>query len=242
MLRDDSAPEAAEDDEPFVLRDDSAPEAAEDDEPFVLRDDSAPETVEDDEPFVLRDDSVQADDSAELDGELVVVDPVIEDRSALEGEDREADPLNLSDLRPPAQQRRPAKSQPPIDAQGADEELGPASDAVESADEVMGRGSGLRARGDDELLRLFQEIETQGRDDDDGALELGSAQASAERDEPEKDEDRQRITTLTLAEIYAIQGLNQKAIETYRDLLEQDPENDFIRRKLQELENNSGKK
>ena len=80
------------------------------------------------------------------------------------------------------------------------------------------------------------------RSDGDGALDLAPDPEGIEEGGADEDEDRQRITTLTLAEIYAIQGLNQKAIETYRDLLEQDPENDFIRRKLQELENNSGKK
>ena len=55
------------------------------------------------------------------------------------------------------------------------------------------------------------------------------------------EEERQRITTPTLAEIYTIQGLTQKAIETYRELLDQDPNNDFIRRKLEELESSGSK-
>lgn len=98
------------------------------------------------------------------------------------------------------------------------------------------RGSGLGTRGDDELLRLFQEIETQGSDEVDAPIEVGDlVDISAE-------EERQRITTPTLAEIYTIQGLTQKAIETYRELLDQDPNNDFIRRKLEELESSGSKK
>lgn len=195
-----------------------------DDEPFVLRDDSAREMVDDSEPFAIRDEPEQ---------EAV-------DRSARDGGVVEGDSLDLSDLRAPAQGRPAAETEPSAAAQSEDEAV--ASDSMEGADGATGRGAGLRARGDDELLRLFQEIETQGQDEGGRAPEGVTGQASAGEDEPEQDEDRQRITTLTLAEIYAIQGLNQKAIETYRDLLEQHPENDFIRRKLQDLENNSGKK
>ena len=98
------------------------------------------------------------------------------------------------------------------------------------------RGGGLGTRGDDELLRLCQEIETQGSDEVDAPIEVGDLiDISAE-------EERQRITTPTLAEIYTIQGLTQKAIETYRELLDQDPNNDFIRRKLEELESSGSKK
>ena len=99
-----------------------------------------------------------------------------------------------------------------------------------------GRGGGLRARGDDELLRLFQEIETQGSDEVDAPIEVGDLT------DTNMGEERQRITTPTLAEIYTIQGLTQKAIETYRELLHQDPQNDFIRRKLEELESSGSKK
>ena len=50
-----------------------------------------------------------------------------------------------------------------------------------------------------------------------------------------------RIATETLAEIYTIQGLTQKAIETYRELLKQNPNNTIIRSKLEALEKSSGK-
>ena len=111
------------------------------------------------------------------------------------------------------------------------------SEEVKDDDEHRnGRGGGLRARGDDELLRLFQEIETQGSDEVDSSIEVGDLINT------NMEEERQRITTPTLAEIYTIQGLTQKAIETYRELLDQDPQNDFIRLKLEELESSGSKK
>ena len=48
-----------------------------------------------------------------------------------------------------------------------------------------------------------------------------------------------RIATMTLAEIYTTQGLTQKAIEMYRELLEQEPNNTIIRSKLSSLEQNN---
>ena len=130
------------------------------------------------------------------------------------------------------------EQQEPIDEASAD--LGQAkveSEEVEDDDERRnGRGGGLGARGDDELLRLFQEIETQGSDEVDASIEVGGLI------DMDMEEERQRITTPTLAEIYTIQGLTQKAIETYRELLDQDPQNDFIRRKLEELESSGSKK
>ena len=130
------------------------------------------------------------------------------------------------------------EQQEPIDEPSAD--IGQAEveseEAEDDAEQSYGRGGGLRARGDDELLRLFQEIETQGSDEVDAPIEVGDLI------DIDAEEERQRITTPTLAEIYTIQGLTQKAIETYRELLGQDPNNDFIRRKLEELESSGSKK
>lgn len=85
------------------------------------------------------------------------------------------------------------------------------------------------ARSDDGPQRLFQEIGTQGIDAED-LVDLTA------------EEERYRIITPTLAEIYMTQGLTQKAVETYRELLHHDPDNDFIRRKLEELESSGSKK
>jgi hypothetical protein len=122
-----------------------------------------------------------------------------------------------------------------VDEDRMDDEISPESAPAESetaespATPIAGKGTGFRARGDDELLRIFQEIEDQEPED-----------TAAESAPPAAEETR--IATVTLAEIYTIQGLTQKAIETYQQLLEQEPNNEFIRRKLEELEKGSGRK
>ena len=80
-----------------------------------------------------------------------------------------------------------------------------------------------------ELLRLFREI---------GAERKPATPPPALK--PGHPEGK-RIATMTLAQIYTIQGLTQKAIETYRELLEQNPNNTIIRGKLESLEKSSGK-
>lgn len=96
--------------------------------------------------------------------------------------------------------------------------------------------SGLTPRDDDELIRLFKEIE-QSLAVDSSPPEVEGAKA-AETSKEEKEGDHP-IATVTLAEIYAIQGLTQQAIDTYRQLLEQNPDNEEIRRKLADLEKSS---
>jgi len=97
--------------------------------------------------------------------------------------------------------------------------------------------SGLGPRDDDELLRMFQEIEAEqtkelGEEEAPPPSQIPSVAAS---DSPaEEDADRQ-IATVTLAEIYTIQGLTQRAIDTYEQILEQDPGNEVIRNKLADL-------
>ena len=87
---------------------------------------------------------------------------------------------------------------------------------------------------DRELLRLLQEIE-----EEDNVAEQPvptpvepPTPAASEPSAPKS----KRIATMTLAEIYTTQGLTQKAIETYRELLEQEPTNTIIRSKLASLE------
>jgi tetratricopeptide (TPR) repeat protein len=88
--------------------------------------------------------------------------------------------------------------------------------------------SGLPLRNDAELINLFQEIETQQRQNPSPAMSPSS-------DSPLEELDGQ-IATETLAEIYSSQGLVQRAIETYKQILEQQPENEEIRHKLTYLE------
>ena len=91
---------------------------------------------------------------------------------------------------------------------------------------------GLYGDTDDrELLRLLQEIEEE---------EVAEpAPAPEEPPTPPSVPKSKRIATMTLAEIYTTQGLTQKAIEMYRELLEQEPNNTILRSKLSSLEQSS---
>ena len=87
---------------------------------------------------------------------------------------------------------------------------------------------------DSELFRLLQEIEEEKGPEPEpvpAPVEPPTPAAS----EPSAPKNK-RIATMTLAEIYTTQGLTQKAIETYRELLEQEPTNTIIRSKLATLE------
>ena len=97
------------------------------------------------------------------------------------------------------------------------------------------------AQNNPELLRLFQEIEqepeAEPEPEPEPVLEQPKPPSALKPDHPED----KPIATMTLAEIYTIQGLTQKAIETYRELLELDPSNTIIRSKLESLEKSSVK-
>ena len=88
---------------------------------------------------------------------------------------------------------------------------------------------------DSELLRLLQEIEEEKAAEPVPVPEEPPTPAASEPSAPKS----KRIATMTLAEIYTTQGLTQKAIETYRELLEQEPTNTIIRSKLASLEQSS---
>jgi tetratricopeptide (TPR) repeat protein len=58
-----------------------------------------------------------------------------------------------------------------------------------------------------------------------------------EEEEPEIEENSApHIATVTLAEIYLQQGLKEQAAQIYRQLLERQPGDDSVRRRLQEIE------
>ena len=88
---------------------------------------------------------------------------------------------------------------------------------------------------DSELLRLLQEIEEEKVPEPVPEPVEPPTPATSEPSAPKS----KRIATMTLAEIYTTQGLTQKAIETYRELLEQEPTNTIIRSKLSSLEQSS---
>ena len=84
-------------------------------------------------------------------------------------------------------------------------------------------------RDDDELVHLFEEIENQeGRESPAEKTSLPVAPPAAN--------DAHQIATATLAQIYSDQGLVQRAVDTYRQMLEKDPDNKEIQRRLAELE------
>ena len=88
---------------------------------------------------------------------------------------------------------------------------------------------------DRELLRLLQEIEEEEAAEPAPAPEEPLTPAKSGPSTPKN----KGIATMTLAEIYTTQGLTQKAIEMYRELLEQEPNNTIIRSKLSSLEQNN---
>jgi tetratricopeptide (TPR) repeat protein len=83
-----------------------------------------------------------------------------------------------------------------------------------------------------DLFRLFQEIETEGGAVVDVAL-------FPDVEESELSHDGQNISTSTLADIYTVQGLTDKAIEIYQELLGDDPGNVELRKKLSALRANT---
>ncbi len=115
------------------------------------------------------------------------------------------------------------------------------SPATELTDTAPSADDPSVGQSNPELLRLFREIESEPEIGTE--LEIGAERKPVTPPpalKPGHPEDK-RIATMTLAEIYTIQGLTQKAIETYRELLEQNPNNTIIRDKLESLEKSSGK-
>jgi len=82
-----------------------------------------------------------------------------------------------------------------------------------------------------DLFRLFQEIETEG-----GVVDVA---LFPDVEESELSHDGQNISTPTLADIYTVQGLTDKAIEIYQELLGDDPGNVELRKKLSALRANT---
>jgi tetratricopeptide (TPR) repeat protein len=89
-----------------------------------------------------------------------------------------------------------------------------------------------RRADDGELIRLFQEIENQQHQAlTSQPLPAPPAGPPAETSDPEG-----RIATVTLAQIYSSQGFVDRAVETYRKILDQDPDNEEIKRRIAELQ------
>lgn len=115
---------------------------------------------------------------------------------------------------------------------GADVPFAPRrSDSTEPA---MG---GVAPRDEEELVRLLHEIEEQEPPPAVPIEVPPEPEPEAPAEEP-TDERPAGITiaTATLAEIYLSQGLAQRAIQTYRQILAHDPGNEAARKRLADLE------
>ena len=117
-----------------------------------------------------------------------------------------------------------------LDAEAAQPQALPPPQPPADRDELYGDTN------DSELLRLLQEIEEEEKAAE--PVPLSEEPPTPANGEPSAPKSK-RIATMTLAEIYTTQGLTQKAIETYRELLEQEPTNTIIRSKLASLEQSS---
>jgi hypothetical protein len=123
-------------------------------------------------------------------------------------------------------------------------ELYPEGEPPQDEEGVYNRPTGLATRDDGELIRLFQEIESDRQVQAAVVTPTATsppAPAAAPVEVPKPvaaaPPPGSRIATVTLAEIYSSQGLVQRAIDTYRRILEQDPGNREIEAQLAALEN-----
>ena len=93
------------------------------------------------------------------------------------------------------------------------------------------------------------EARTPAADTGTRAPETGNAAATSlaplmdeEEGSPEEEENAPQsaaganVATVTLAEIYFQQGLREQALQIYRQLLEREPGNDSVRKRIQEIE------
>lgn len=97
---------------------------------------------------------------------------------------------------------------------------------------------GVAPRDEQELVRLLQEIDEQEPPAPVAVVEVPPEPEPAAPEEPTIEEAPVGVTiaTVTLAEIYLSQGLAQRAIQTYRQILAHDPGNETVRKRLADLE------
>jgi hypothetical protein len=109
---------------------------------------------------------------------------------------------------------------------------------------VVERASAAEVSGQDVEERLTQIFEGDAAAD---APEAQDAKAEAsppilemEEDLPGEEgaeaEEPPNVATVTLAEIYVQQGLKEQALQIYRQLLEREPENEAVRKRIEEIE------
>jgi Tfp pilus assembly protein PilF len=97
---------------------------------------------------------------------------------------------------------------------------------------------GVAPRDEEELVRLLHEIEEQEPPAPVEAVEVTPQPEPVAPEEPAIEEAPIGVTiaTVTLAEIYLSQGLAQRAMQTYRQILAHDPGNETARKRLADLE------
>ncbi len=134
----------------------------------------------------------------------------------------------VADLLPEAQAAAPiAEEEPPTaEAPAADEIIEPPAPTPQAE---LARP---RRADDGELIRLFQEIENQQHQ----ALVTQPPAAPPPGLPVDTGDPDGRIATVTLAQIYSSQGFVDRAVETYRKILDQDPGNEEIKRRIAELQ------
>ena len=111
------------------------------------------------------------------------------------------------------------------------------------ADSALSSRKPAQGESDAKLIRLLQEIETQREHpapDEDVGKGSGGDQVSAldEKDSgglADATEQDEQIATITLAEIYALQGLTDQAVHMFEQILEEQPENERVKKRLAEL-------
>ena len=102
----------------------------------------------------------------------------------------------------------------------------PVNSLVEDHDKE--KYSAAEAKREQNLFHLFQEIET-------GSGGVVDVALLPDKEEYKMSDNEKNISTRTLADIYILQGLTDKAIEIYEKLLEDDPGNVRLLKKLSVL-------
>jgi tetratricopeptide (TPR) repeat protein len=94
--------------------------------------------------------------------------------------------------------------------------------------------SEARVTGDEVASRLSDIFETEVEKPLEPALE--DEEGYLEEEMPLQTEGGANVATVTLAEIYFQQGLKEQALQIYRQLLEREPENESVHKRISEIE------
>lgn len=144
----------------------------------------------------------------------------------------------------PSQAPGDAESQSLVDSLSAIEDLSPISrdnvdnDALfpEPATGVLSGFDGEEIIEDAELIEeLIEECLLQQEEDDDRFIVSPAQAISSEQETSELDDIKSPLSTVTMAELYVSQGFVKRAFTIYRGLLDLDPNNAELKKRLYEL-------